>query len=203
MQEPVFGGLDPSKLVGLSQTGATKNCRIVLIQTYNKGLLWLNIQSYQNRHKIIFSQRFICWHRNSVLFYFLTAIFLLGPRQNLGEGMVCLIEAVLWRCPSTPHYVPLLSPLPLPTLNGYGLSRRNTLLGWCWYFPHRVVGATGYITDHHIGDGHNLAILWFFNENSDAARDDLAVKFNTLGTSNEFPITVVTCRQRKIYCKFW
>lgn len=56
-----------------------------------------------------------------------------------------------------------------------------------------MVGAAGNVADHHVGHGHDLAVLGLLNENGDAARDDLTVEFDTLGASDEFPVAVVTC----------
>lgn len=106
---------------------------------------------------------------------------------------IIVFSAILWPLVSQQHICTLRKQGTGNWAFGGLLLRQPPILGWHGYFSHRVVGATGDIPDHHVGDRHNLAVLWFFNENGNAARDDLAVKLNTLGASNEFPITVVTC----------
>lgn len=56
-----------------------------------------------------------------------------------------------------------------------------------------MISTTGHISDHHVGHRHDLAILGFLNEDGNTARDELTVELDALGTSYEFPITVVTC----------
>ena len=60
---------------------------------------------------------------------------------------------------------------------------------------HCVVTPAGHITDHHVRHRHDLAILGLLNEDSNTARNELTVKLNALCTSNELPITVVTCNE--------
>lgn len=57
-----------------------------------------------------------------------------------------------------------------------------------------MVAPTGHISDHHIRYGNDLAVLGLFNKDGHPTRNELTVKLNALGTSYEFPITVVTCR---------
>ena len=61
---------------------------------------------------------------------------------------------------------------------------------------HRVVGPAGHISDHHVGHRHDLTILGLFDKDGDSPRNELTVKLNALSTSDELPITVVTCDEK-------
>lgn len=60
-----------------------------------------------------------------------------------------------------------------------------------------MVGPTSHITDHHVGDGHDLTILGLLNEDGDTASDELTIKLDALCTSYELAIAVVTCRDER------
>lgn len=62
---------------------------------------------------------------------------------------------------------------------------------------HRVVGPAGHVSDHHVGHGHDLAVLGLLNEDGDTASNELTVKLDALGASNELPVTVVTCSETR------
>ena len=63
-------------------------------------------------------------------------------------------------------------------------------------YIHRVVAPAGHISDHHVRHRHDLTVLRLLNKDGNPTRNELTVKFNALGTSYEFPITVVTCSAR-------
>lgn len=56
-----------------------------------------------------------------------------------------------------------------------------------------MVPPTGYVSDHHVGHWHDLAILGLLNKDSYAASNEFTVKLDALGASNELAIRVVSC----------
>lgn len=56
---------------------------------------------------------------------------------------------------------------------------------------HRVIATTCYIPSHDVGHRKHLAILGLLNENGHPSRDQLTVKLNALGTSDELSIRVM------------
>lgn len=54
-----------------------------------------------------------------------------------------------------------------------------------------MIGPTCYIPSHDIGHRKHLAILGLLNKNGHPSRDQLTVKLNALGTSDELAVGVM------------
>lgn len=59
-----------------------------------------------------------------------------------------------------------------------------------------MVSPAGHVSDHHVGHGHDLAVLGLLNEDGDPPGDELAVELDALSTSYELPIAVVACKEK-------